>query len=542
MDSTASCFIAYVAIALAFFQAPSSIEGFVRLGNTNEPLRGAAVTLERLGIVGGGPNLGSGISIDSDANGRFVFKDVAPGNYRLRVAKNGYVTSYYGAVSFFDTGTVLQLVPGQAKKDIVLQLTLSGTLNGVVSDLDDNPIPNTTVQVLRTAFTEFGEPTLQSVGVARTDDRGSFRIYSLPPGSYYVLVGGQPSESGSRLIPVQSGDVPWTFYPNGQDWRFANLVAVASGTESTVRMRVRRQTLVSVAGRLLDSSTQEIVRNARLSLARQGIPFRGLGGNIVTQNEAGFRFVNVEPGEYRLTAFLGSGPGSSPIFSGNVTVNDENLESLVFTATEPVSVKGHLRIEGVGKPMDLGIQLVPSANGVIGTEAPRPYIAHIDKEGRFTVESVLPGDYRVRVLTFDAGYYAKSINAGGSDVITKTLHVENAGPDLEVVLSSRVAQINGVVQDQQQQPVAGAMIVLIPQVGRDRFDLYRQVSANADGRFAFSSVAPGRYTMFALSGLERDSYFDPAFVESLAGQGTLVRAGESTTATVALTLISRISR
>jgi hypothetical protein len=57
-------------------------------------------------------------SIASDREGKFVFKDLDPGSYRITAARNGYVKQEYGQRVIGAQGTVVSLIEGQAVKDV----------------------------------------------------------------------------------------------------------------------------------------------------------------------------------------------------------------------------------------------------------------------------------------------------------------------------------------------------------------------------------------------------------------------------------------
>src|SRR5262245_10295320 len=103
-------------LAFAFFlfqaaqtQSPASIEGVVvRLG-TSTPVARARVSLPNAQTL-------------TDENGRFSFRNLQPGSYRISAAHNSYIPGQYGGRRVAE----VTLGPGQAIKDIVLALVPKG--------------------------------------------------------------------------------------------------------------------------------------------------------------------------------------------------------------------------------------------------------------------------------------------------------------------------------------------------------------------------------------------------------------------------------
>ena len=82
--------------------AKGSIEGAVFQSVTGESLDRARVTLSRLPPVQTGPISGPITPlpqippVQTEKDGKFIFKDLDPGQYRLSVQRNGYAGQQYG--------------------------------------------------------------------------------------------------------------------------------------------------------------------------------------------------------------------------------------------------------------------------------------------------------------------------------------------------------------------------------------------------------------------------------------------------------------
>jgi len=165
----------------------ASIEGVVLRIGTDEPIAGAELKLTRVASASDAapspsqPMAVIGIpmlpSTQTDRSGRFVFKDVDAGSYRISAASNGYAKLEYGQRVSRGTGTVVSVVNGQAIKDIVFRLTPAGSVSGNVRDASGEPLTGFQVLLLRSAYNPTGRRSFQAAGSARTDDRGAYRFY-----------------------------------------------------------------------------------------------------------------------------------------------------------------------------------------------------------------------------------------------------------------------------------------------------------------------------------------------------------------------------
>ena len=135
-----------LSLMLFFFQTPASppprasVQGFVLKMGTGEPLSKAAVTLTR---TDGQRQI---YTTSTGPDGKFVFQNVDPAQYRLGATRNGFVRSEYGARAPNRPGLLITLSAGQRMVDAIVQLTPAGTIAGRVFDRDGEPLANVTVQ------------------------------------------------------------------------------------------------------------------------------------------------------------------------------------------------------------------------------------------------------------------------------------------------------------------------------------------------------------------------------------------------------------
>jgi hypothetical protein len=74
--------------------------------------------------------------------------------------------------------------------------------------------------------------------------------------------------------------------------------------------------------------------------------------------------------------------------------------------------------------------------------------------------------------------------------------------------------------------MSGAQVVLVPSTARDRVELFKFGSADADGRVTLRGVVPGDYTLIAWEAIEYYSWFDPEVLKEAENAGQQVRMAE----------------
>src|SRR5438445_911017 len=125
-----------------------TIQGQVFNAATGEPLKKASLNLQRTDVTPDMMSLPTNYSTATDASGKFAMKDIEPGKYQLRVNRNGFVSTSYGARGPGRPGTTLSLIRSQNLKDVVFRLTPHGVVAGRILDEDGEPVPNAGVQLM----------------------------------------------------------------------------------------------------------------------------------------------------------------------------------------------------------------------------------------------------------------------------------------------------------------------------------------------------------------------------------------------------------
>src|SRR6185295_8535679 len=206
-----------VAAAQAPIPATASIDGVVVKKGTTEPLSNVDLELSRVEGTAAAP-LGPGVADafaailystsqglpaqgatppailapevkygKTGVDGKFTFKDLKEGEYRLAAVKGGgdYYPVEYGQRDLKQRGLSFPVGAGEGKKDVKLEMSLTGVITGRVVDEDRQPMGHVVVMALTVEY-RAGERRAYIERTVFTDEHGDYRIHWLGPGTYYV--------------------------------------------------------------------------------------------------------------------------------------------------------------------------------------------------------------------------------------------------------------------------------------------------------------------------------------------------------------------
>lgn len=164
------------------------------IGITTMTMNGQPVQITQAGGGGAMPRL------MTDAEGRFVFRNLPKGSFNLTAVKPGYVDGAYGRLRPNGGSLALELNDGERSTDVTIRLFKNASISGVVSDQTGEPVVGVQVRAYRRTLSAGRRVLTPSVGSATTDDRGAYRLFNLIPGEYIVSV---PNTSASAPANMQ---------------------------------------------------------------------------------------------------------------------------------------------------------------------------------------------------------------------------------------------------------------------------------------------------------------------------------------------------
>jgi len=550
----------------------ASIAGtVVRLG-TREPIEDVHVVLVPVAAVE--PidlaRLAPAVSVLTDSLGRFVIGDVEPGTYRIAFSANGYVRQEYLQRAFPGNGAPVTVTAGQNLKDLVESLTPAAAISGSIFDVDKRPLVGVPVQLMRYMYDSDGFASLRPYGVGRTNDRGEYRIFYVTPGRYYLNAGtpqGPPGRDETPGANEPRETYSNAFFPGVSDVKSASPIDIQSGANLTgMDLTLTRQKQYRVRGRIIDTTTGKAPVNPEIKLNYRDpgsgydydIEYRGGEGPLY---QAGvFEFRNVNPGFFTVSAtadesvavFVPGRETAAPTPTPNqrfgyipVQVSAEDVDGLALTISPGTSIQGIVKIDGQEFRPDVlysggqgFIYLSPSTNGARpGVPGLRDASAKISSDGSFRWNNVMPGEYRIRTYP-KSQFFLKQARFGTSDLLKNPLQFTGReSGTLELVFSSNVAAVEGVVTDNRLGPAVGAQVVLVPDAARFRSELFKTAVTDQNGRFNIGNIAPGDYKLYAWESIEQNGWFDMDLAKRFEQSARPVHLTESSRQTIDARLI-----
>jgi protocatechuate 3,4-dioxygenase beta subunit len=503
---------------------PGAIKGRVVAADTGAGLRRARVMLRGSESR---PGMNPQTS-QTNENGEYEVREVKPGRYTLMVMRNGYVSQTYGQKSADPMsrtqGTQLTIRAGETLGQVNFQMIRGGAVEGQITDQNNEPLSRVMVQLSRYRTMQ-GKRSLIPASMAQTDDRGHFRLFEVPPGSYYLS-----ATYRSFGFPDGGGAFPPTYYPGALSPQEASKVQVAPAAEITgINMALTEMVSFTISGKVMAGDGKP-ASGARLMSTRHppeadfGMMFGGGG----VDPDGSFKLSNMLPGKYRLTANTNR-DGKTESGSVIVEVGSEDLQHVSIVLGNGAEVSGKIVVEGQSthpiEPRQIRVMLVPDAGPMMGGffgGGPQE-----TKDDLTFTQSVAEGSMRFNVNLPTGNFYLKSIRMEGRDVTDQAVDFKNNDRYLgvEVVISSQGGQLSGVVHKEEGGEVLrGATVVLFAadseRQSKSRFT--KTVQTDQQGSFVARGLVPGEYVVCALTNHESGAESDLSYLKEIEKLGKRV--------------------
>ncbi len=456
--------------------------------------------------------------------GDFVFNNLPPAKYNLSAQARGYAPQAFLQTEQYSTG--IAVGPGLDSEHIVFPLAAPGSISGTVIDQEGDPVAQGQVWLFLKSVS-LGKPQIAMHGVQATDSSGSFHFSHLMPGAYLVGVKAHPWYADNNVrtppeAPVAQENPPseldvtyaTTYYADTIDPAAASPITITEGSSANVQITLRavRAVRARISGYETKPNTGVFVNASEVGPGGQTI-FGGGGGSSVNANGE-IELMGVAPGHYILSVQTVAQGHSEAL--GTRAVDLTSSATVDMSGVSKTSISGHIVFEGTERPGgqtnlafvesggQQGLQAIVEANGSF-TTIDNPLTA-----GRYTIE-----------LPNRSGFYLKSIEVKGAKFSQGELDIpDGASVQLSLVAAKGLTPINGIaIKD--EKPVAGAMVLLLPQ-DLNRTDLIRRDQSDSDGTFTLPDVAPGRYTAIAIDDGSNLEYQEPSVIKPYLNLGQAV--------------------
>jgi hypothetical protein len=250
---------------------------------------------------------------------------------------------------------------------------------------------------------------------------------------------------------------------------------------------------------------------------------------------------------------------TTPPLSGRLEVNitDSNLENLLLQLVPGADINGRVRVED-GDLQDIlpqGSRGLPTAAAIAagariavalseteGFALSPNRLWPVQDDGTFQIQGARASTYSWDVAGLPEGTYVRSVRFGGEDVTRKAIDTTNGvGGTLEVVLSTKAAELSGWVTNDAGEPMAGVMVTLWPKTADPSNPIRGVKGATTDqnGTFRLSGLAPGDYYVAAWEEIDEPRLVShPQFLARFNGEASAITLAESEHASANATLIS----
>jgi hypothetical protein len=275
-----------------------------------------------------------------------------------------------------------------------------------------------------------------------------------------------------------------TYYPGTRALSSAKPIEVAAGkTVSGIDFRIEPvSTGLTVSGRVRrDGATFSNSANEQITLRGGDQSFR----TASVSQDGSFEFLRVPPDNYILSI---STVGFQP---RTITVTDRDITDLVLVIPWTTAVRGRVAVDGGGPQPMFTLSFSGSS------------IGNTSMQARQTFQVTLPeGAFGVAAGGIPSGYYLKSIQAGGVNLLENPLRLSPTTPAPEVVVTlgatnpSPWVKVSGRITG--WRPSSTSQGITISLNGQQTDGL--NAGVGADGSFEFPQVLPGAYNAFISTG------------------------------------------
>jgi protocatechuate 3,4-dioxygenase beta subunit len=276
----------------------------------------------------------------TDDDGRFRMSGLEAGSYIVTPSAPVFVASSKN----------VSINGGETLEDINFTLSRGGVITGRVADSDGKPIIGAYLLLHR--FDENGRPIgfFHNQILPETDDRGIYRLYGLPAGTY--MVSAEQSREGGRGYERN-------FYKSSSDSsdnrdQKPSVIEVTAGSEikdiDITLYRAPRS--YEVSGRVIDAESGRPIPDIQCGYGWIGEDGK-FDGNFLygfaTNSRGEFRFSSLSPGRY--AAFAVS-EGTTGLYSPPVPfqLTDQDLAGVEIKVLPGSSISGIAVIEGTNDP------------------------------------------------------------------------------------------------------------------------------------------------------------------------------------------------
>ena len=494
---------------------PGTIRGRV-VNESGRPLPKASVTLRRWGLMEP-----ESLSTTTNREGKFELSGLLPVNYQIFAYLQGYVPLLRDVD---DTQPAVY----RAGDSVTLVLTKGGVITGTVTNQADEAIVGVNVRALMVhTANRFPYAYNQTSQADLTDDRGIYRIYGLPEGTYVVWAGGGGEENYSSNVDPFGDEVP-TYAPASTRDTAQEIIVRAGAETNGVDIQYRGGSGHAVSGSARGPEGTQLPGFGifMTSVSGPGWQTRSSQG----ANDRGFVFQGVDDGDYSVTA-VSQSPDGELMFSDpkQIKVRGADVAGVELIVQPLSSVAGRVILEETKttecsdkqRPVFTETLVSAQINRIQPTRWFLSPTANADERGNVLLKNLLPGRYYFTTQYFAKDWYLKSLSFMPPETAnTKTGKLLDAARTwttlkpgdrlngLTITLAQGAASLRGHIALNDGETLAEKMYMYLVPAEKEANDdplRFYVASVTAEGKVSLNNLAPGRYLVFAQEATESRS-------------------------------------
>ncbi len=419
----------------------------------------------------------------TDEDGKYRITNVPPGTYEVTPASPTYVMT--------EVRKPLIVGTNETVENFDIALARGGVITGKVTDAEGRPVIEATVYV-SAATDEQRLPYFRNI---RTDVRGVYRAYGIPPGKYRVSAERDTQSSAVNLAGHQR-----TYHPSTVDSAAGFVIEVNEGTEATsvdIALGGPPRTY-SARGRIIDSDTSQPVPDTSIAVQffwQHGSSTRGKVAESTKHGE--FKIENLPPGKY---AVFSEPPAGSDWHSEAVPfeVTDRDVEGLLIKTSRGASVSGVVVLEGTDDPKVRANLLAGQIGGHIfggylGRSDPS---ATINPNGTFRLNGLAAGRLELRLQTSEPLQITRVERDGIAYPRGVEIKEREHVTGLRVVVGQATGSIRGVIRvpGGLELPANSRLQAVVRKTQDGTAAFYgTPVDVDARNHFRVDGLTPGTY-------------------------------------------------
>ena len=457
----------------------------------------------------------------TDLDGNFKFTELGPGSYSISVSNlKGYVRKP------LPVSDELNPVYYRAGDKVTIHMIRGGAINGRVTNTMGAPLIGVQINAVMVRDAEGKPVRLEGNGRRRfTNDRGAYRLYGLQPGTYIVFA----RNNATDLYPTPyDGDVP-TYHPSSTRDTAAEVIVTSGGEAGGIDIRYRGGRGHTVSGVVIGGKVAGDTPAVSILLFEMPSATPAGSSYISTGSGRGYTFSSLPDGEYVVTARTDGDDSDLASALRRISLKGSDITGVELKLLPLGSISGRVVVESSPDVCDRKLKILPEelSPTAIRYDQPRGDLAFLqlrnfsgalaNEKGEFTINDIDPGHYRIGISLANENYYVKTITLPGNaparrggkatkpaahSGISRNGFALKQGEKLAgvtVTIAEGAASLRGVVVSEKANAESPEKlrVHLIPAElnATDEVLRYAEALVRSDGAFAFSNIAPGKYSL-----------------------------------------------